>query len=361
MMKISRERLASRMAGWVMWTAVCLPLWAAPLYESDFLFEANERYPESHGSTITVLPSGDLLAAWYAGSAEKAPDVAILGVRRSPKDQQWSAPFVLTDDPTRSDGNPVLFVDRDQTVWLFYNVMYGKAEGRTRQGTGWTSCKIHYRISSDDGRTWSLPRTLTEEWGYLTRSKPIQLENGDILLPAHDERDWSSLFLIAEEGKPTWTTGQRIDCGGGFHWGNIEPTVIQRADKSLLCFMRAGGPKTHRIWQSESFDLGRTWTHPVTVSLPNPDAAVDLLKLKSGNVVLAFNNSTVERCPLTLALSNDDGKTWVNFRDLETEGGAYSYPSLTEAQDGAIHVTYTYQRKTIKHVRLNEDWILEEK
>jgi predicted neuraminidase len=330
---------------------------SAPSYESGFLFESNERYPECHASTIVELPNGDLLAAWYAGSREKGSDVAILAARRRSRQDRWGEPFVLADDPHRPEGNPVLFADQRGTVWLFYNVMYGSGEGRTRQGTGWTTCRIHFKTSTDGGFTWSIPGTLTEEWGYITRSRPLQLENGDILLPAHDERDWSSIFFIAEEGKPIWTTGQRIDCGGGFHWGNIEPTLIQRADGSLLCFMRAGGPETRRIWQSESFDQGRTWTKPVTVSLPNPDTAVDLLRLANGHVVLAFNNSTVRRSPLTLALSTDEGTSWCAFRDLESGDGEFSYPTLIQTRDGLIHITYTCSRRAIKHTSIHEDWI----
>ena len=154
---------------------------SAPFYRADFLFERNERYPESHGSTLVQLPNGDLLAAWYAGSREKGSDVVILAVRRLANSDHWGAPYILTDDPKHSDGNPVLFVDQNDVVWIFYNVMYGSGEGRTRQGTGWTTCKIHYRTSKDNGRVWSLPYTLTEEWGYLTRCKPIQLDNGGYL------------------------------------------------------------------------------------------------------------------------------------------------------------------------------------
>jgi predicted neuraminidase len=38
----------------------------------------------------------------------------------------------------------------------------------------------------------------------------------------------------------------------------------------------------------------------------------------------------------------------------------YHYPSVIQAKDGAIHVTYSYfvpEGKSIKHVRINEDWV----
>ena len=38
----------------------------------------------------------------------------------------------------------------------------------------------------------------------------------------------------------------------------------------------------------------------------------------------------------------------------------YHYPSVIQARDGAIHVTYSYftpEGKSIKHARFNEDWV----
>lgn len=35
----------------------------------------------------------------------------------------------------------------------------------------------------------------------------------------------------------------------------------------------------------------------------------------------------------------------------------YSYPSVLQTSDGYIHVTYTYNRETIKYVKFMESWI----
>ena len=65
-----------------------------------------------HGSTLTELANGDLLAAWFQGSGERwADDVRIMGARRTPGDRGWSEPFVLADVDGFPDINPVLFVD----------------------------------------------------------------------------------------------------------------------------------------------------------------------------------------------------------------------------------------------------------
>ncbi len=40
------------------------------------------------------------------------------------------------------------------------------------------------------------------------------------------------------------------------------------------------------------------------------------------------------------------------FHTLESEpGGEFSYPSMIQDQNGDLQITYTYQRKTIAHVR----------
>ena len=78
------------------------------------------------------------------------------------------------------------------------------------------------------------------------------------------------------------------------------------------------------------------------------------------------------RAPLTLALSADDGRTWPLRRDLETGDGycltnnsrdglnrELSYPSITQTPT-ALHVAYTHHRRTIKHIRLDGDWLKRE-
>lgn len=89
--------------------------------------------------------------------------------------------------------------------------------------------------------------------------------------------------------------------------------------------------------------------------------------LSSGHVALVYNPTTSQRCPLRISISTDRGETWPHSRDLETCPSSsvvpassieYSYPSLLQSPDGFIHVSYTYDRKTIKYVKFLEDWVL---
>lgn len=66
---------------------------------------------------------------------------------------------------------------------------------------------------------------------------------------------------------------------------------------------------------------------------------------------------------MSIAMSDDDGATWTWLRNLDDESeGAnskveLSYPTVMETSDGMIHVSYTFNRDTIKHVIVTEDWI----
>lgn len=323
---------------------------AAPEYRAELIISpVTARYPSSHASTVVELANGDLLCAWYAGRQEAAADVAVWYSRRARAAEAWTPPAILADDPKHPEGNPVLFEDPRGRVWLFYVTMYGEGV------EGWDTCKVKCKWSQDKGQTWSATRILRNELGWMTRNKPIVLDDGDWLLPIYDERVWTSRVMITRDNGRTWRDSAGIVAPG--HPGNIQPTLAQFADRSLLALMRRGDPP-ERIWQSRSYDRGRTWSGPTTAALPNPNAAVDMVRLANGHLVLAFNDTTHDRTPLTLAISTDEGKTWTAKRDLETGPGEYSYPAIIQGRDGTIHVTYTYKRVNIKHVAVNEEWII---
>jgi predicted neuraminidase len=70
--------------------------------------------------------------------------------------------------------------------------------------------------------------------------------------------------------------------------------------------------------------------------------------LKDGRVILVYNHTTLGRSPLNVAVSSD-GDHWQRLLDLETEAGEFSYPAVIQASDGDLHITYTWNRKRIKH------------
>ncbi|MDZ7262479.1 MAG: exo-alpha-sialidase [candidate division KSB1 bacterium] len=313
-----------------------------PLYSWNFVCFPTEERPSCHASTIVELPDGDLLAAWYAGTREMAQDVAILIARLKKGVDTWSEPVVVADTPEKSEGNPVLWLDPRNKLWLFYVTMYG---------SDWTTCKVKYIQSDDFGHTWGPEHILREQPGWMTRNKPLILNNGDILLPLYDERTWESLFMYSTDGGQTWQHTENLPSSPG----NIQPAPAQLSDGSIIAFMRTG--KAGYLWKSSSEDNGRTWSKPELTNIKNPNSACDLVRLKNGHLVLVFNDSQENRNKLAVALSEDEGQTWRYKKYLENAPFEFSYPAIIQTQDGLIHVTYTYKRTHIKHVVFNESWL----
>src|SRR5690349_8203407 len=70
----------------------------------EFVF-TTAPFESCHASTIVQLPNGDLLAAWFGGSGEGKPDVAIWNARRT--SAGWSPPAELAREPSIATYNPV--------------------------------------------------------------------------------------------------------------------------------------------------------------------------------------------------------------------------------------------------------------
>jgi predicted neuraminidase len=237
-----------------------------------------------------------------------------------------------------------------------------KIAGEWRFG-GWSKGKVKCKHSDDDGKTWTEPRHLTKTWGWMIRNKPLRLSNGDIILPAYIELfNYLSTDLKCEKDsfkkgaiESNWVKGLQIKSG------IMQPTIIELSRGKLLAYHRTTKKGTYGgfIAMTESMDYGKHWSKPVTIDLPNPNSGCDMVKLPSGNLVLAFNNSSKNRNDLSIGLSQDSGKTWPIIKSIEYEKGQrFSYPAIIVAQDGTIYCTYTNKRKNIKCVHFDEEWIL---
>jgi predicted neuraminidase len=319
---------------------------SAGLVRSGFVFEPTPELPSSHASTVYEMPDGIIMCAWYAGSAEANPDVNVYGSRLV--DGKWTRPVVIASTPGKPEGNPVLWFDRATgRSWLFYVTIHG---------LGWNWAKIKYKTSDDAGLTWGPTVMLREKRGWMTRNHPITLSGGTILLPLYSENKWCSEFMASKDNGKTWEHVSEV-CSRP---GNIQAAVVELDDGSLYATMRTGsgkGREKSMLWETRSNDGGKTWTDAKLMDLPNPNAGTDMIRLDSGKLLLAFNNSKTGRTPLSLAVSEDGGVSWKVVKDVESDPGEYSYPSLCQGSDGVIHLTYTYRRETIKHIGFTEDWL----
>jgi predicted neuraminidase len=312
-----------------------------------------------HPASMTEMNNGDLYLVYYGGALEYATETAVFGSRLKKGIARWTPPEPIARDPFRSVGNAVVWEAPDGVVWLFYVVRFGAT---------WSTSRVQCKVSRDHARTWSDASVLSLEEGTMVRNRPIVLNSGNILLPVYHETghdpervgsDSTSLFLRFDPAHRTWTKSGPIRSPNG----NIQPAVVQLSDHDLIAYCRRGGgygpDEIGYIVRAVSHDGGLTWSEGKDSSFPNPNAAIEFLKLRSGRLLMIFNDSMNRRTPLAAALSSDQDRTWPIRRNIKVGVGDFGYPSAFQARDGRIHLVFTSDRRTVvNHAVFDEDWII---
>jgi predicted neuraminidase len=352
-----------------------------------------------HSSSIVECPNGDFLACWFYGSGERtADDVLIQGARLKKGSDKWSPAFLMADTPGFPDCNPVLFFDRNERLWLFWITVCAHK---------WEQSILKYRTSTDYQQPgppkwdWQdiillkpgdvFPETIeaafkkliTEEpmWaeyaplystmiieaakdpakrqtGWMTRTHPITLPGGRILLPLYSDGFNLILVAISDDDGQHWRASKPI-----VGLGPIQPSIVRKKDGTLVAYMRDSGNPPNRVLISTSTDDGESWSPAVDTDIPNPDSSLEAIALKDGRWVMVYNDTEHGRHSLAAALSDDEDKTWkwkrhIGISDERTK--SYAYPSLIQAKDGMLHLTYSYTEQglaTIRYCSFSADWI----
>ncbi|MEW5288948.1 exo-alpha-sialidase [Erwinia papayae] len=357
--------------------------------------------PQNHAANLLPLPDGDLLCCWFGGTQEGIADISIWCSRLAKGSQRWSEPQKLSEDDSRSEQNPVLFLAPDNILWLMYT-----AQKSGNQDTA----IVRYRQSADFGHSWGPIATLLDRPGTFIRQPVVVLPNGNWLLPVFycttrpgekwlGNDDTSAVKISSDQGK-TWRDVAVPESTGCVH---MNVTLLK--DGSLLALFRSRW--ADHIWLSRSYDNGESWSAPQPTELPNNNSSIQVTTLADGSLALVFNAMSAEgaserrlslydeiededdaataepvarsgktafwgapRAPMTLAISKDGGNSWPWQRNLD-EGDGYcmtnnsqqklnrefSYPSIKQGVNGELHVAYTYFRQAIKYVCLHEEWV----
>lgn len=317
--------------------------------KSELVFDA-PPFAQCHASTIVETKKGDLLIACFGGSAESRPDVSIW-LKKVGDTTDKAQPIMIADGVIDSatrypTWNPVLFKLKTGKLFLFYKVGPNPREW-------WGMVKT----SDDNGLTWSAAKTLPKGILGPIKNKPIQLPDGSILSPSSTEGNngrWEAHIERSVDMGASWTNIP-VDTTKGFDV--IQPSILTYKNGSLQILCRS---KQGTVVQAWSYDKGKSWGALSATSLLNPNSGTDAATLKSGKQLIVYNPDVPGkewyngRSKLRVACSTD-GKTWRDVAVLE-DGATeeYSYPAIIQTSDGLIHITYTFNRKNIKHVVLKE-------
>lgn len=346
--------------------------WARP-YLDDALRPAEVRpdppprfHPEVDDYTMSMgmamTRGGRIWLGWFAGGDDERAVIVL--ARSDDGGETFSEPqFILDPGYSRCGvhlsavvGN--LWTAPDGRLFLFFMQSWGYYDGRG--GVWQTVCDD----PDADSPSWSAPARICDG---AALNKPAVLADGTWLLPValwsrrvvHTEADRGIApqgealgfyaELDAERGAQLWASRDR-----GATWARRgiafdpdpifqEPMAVERADGSLLMYMRTLGGMA----ECESRDGGFTWGEVRPCAFPSASARFFLSKLSSGNLLLvryANPERPAARSHLTAFVSRDGGATWEGGLLLDVDEPV-SYPDGFQAPDGRIFIQYDYRRE----------------
>ena len=320
--------------------------------------------PSVHGANVVETLDGGLLATWFGGSREGGKDVVLWGAEYYPGSLNWSAPRrIIGPAETQAKlgryiktvGNSVLVRGEQGELWLYYvTVSVG----------GWAGSALNAILSQDDGKTWDAPRRLITSPFFnvstLNKSAAFLYGDGTLGLPVYHEFIGKFSELLHLDNNAQVLDKIRITQGRR----SIQPLILPLDSKRAITLMRDSGPRPGRVLVSRSEDAGRHWRKEEKLALPNPDSAVAGLRRPDGSLLLVLNDTEAGRNSLALAVSRDEGKSWKTVRHFEQDmvgRSEYSYPYLIRSSNGTMHLLYTWNRKRIRHIAFNDQWVDGEK
>ena len=370
-----------------------------------------------HSSSIVELPNGDLLTVWFeimdSGKERTSKNVKLMGARLRNGTAIWTQPFLMADTPLFPDGNPVLFLNSKNKLFLVWDVL---------QAEVWHAAVLKMRTSIDysgegapiwewqdniflkpgDDFVYEVKKKLQpnplpsfaedttaeketfdayrksvlsisqdpvlRSIGWMTRLQPIILKKGRhkgrILLPLYNDSLKMSICAISDDDGTTWTPSLPI-----VGPGNIQPALLEKNNGDIVAYMRDVSEEYY-IHKSFSTDSGNSWSPSEYIDIRNPNSSVEVKVLTDGRWIMVCNDlnnfkKTERGCcdgrqRLALYISEDEGEHWTRKLVLEDdtkkpnvleERGRYHYPTLIQTRDGLLHLVYTYNKRETPYAK----------
>ncbi len=215
----------------------------------------------------------------------------------------------------------------------------------------------NFRISNDFGKTFGTiyKSPVTSPHG------PIELNDGRILWigTVFGEPDKIEVYILdPESGKLSYRG--RIATDGFDNPGFDEPYAIQLPDGKIVCHLRVEDEeeKIFTLYQTISYDDGKTWSEPKQIIKDDSGAPAHLLLHSSGILISAFSRRSLPY-GIRVIFSKDGGETWSEEHVLYENyySDDLGYPSTIELDDGSLLTAfYARENEETPAVIMQQKW-----
>ncbi len=342
---------------------------------------------------MLLLKDGSLLFVYAdVGDTLRAPagefSGGIAGRKSTDGGRTWGKPFTAVPNLGLAEtiSPSLLRLDNDE-ILFFYDVQMDSEEDPSKMGDMHTYvCR-----SGDEGKTWTM-QTCVGLFPGIVHSMPdkvVKLSGGRIIVPL--ESNWPlrgeryvSLCFYSDNNGYSWSPSDIIDLGRDCT--TEEPSVAELEDGRLIMMLRS---LKGYLAGSYSEDKGKTWSKPELLKdLPAPGHGFAMVRIpNTANLLVIYchnlhspwlaggekqpmvNVAQLERplgairAPLTTAVSQDGGKTWIHHRNIaespKDDYDDFGYPGVTWLEDGKVGLINFHARNGIRMAGIHVDWFYE--
>ncbi len=225
---------------------------------------------------VTRTKKGRLLCVWRDDGVHGfSPTGRVMIADSADGGKTWSPARVVIDHGGVDDRNAAVAEMPDGTILVCYNTYTAKKVSKSR-----------VIRSTDGGRSWEDDIAIDER-NARTRSAPIALSTGDILIPYYVAPGNGSLAALSSDDGKTWKTIRVPDVAGfiGDEWDAIEVEP-----KRIIGLIRNSHPsRDGHFWTTESRDAGRTWREPLLTNVRSERApSPPNLSMHRGRPILTY-------------------------------------------------------------------------
>jgi len=329
--------------------------------------QGTEEHPRNGGVGMVERKDGSIFLSFmrinrsdkprYVGGDDAPSDLVTTVSRDGGK--SWDEPriFLAPGPDDWAAYTPALLRLQDGSILFRYEMYHYFVQGEPWRLSAY-ACWSH-----DECKTFSDPVTIWADSSHLCGSNGdvIQLSTGRIVVPAC-YMEGTALQEDGEKGNLAPTNTSMAGCfysDDGKAWkqcdnfvylpmrGSMEPKIAELKDGRLMMVMRT---QLGSVFRSFSEDGGQTWSNAQTTGLQSPESCPGLIRIpQTGDLLLIWNDSPYDprfdhyglRSPLSLAVSKDEGRTWLKSKSVETDPEyEFTNPSAMVTSDGNVLIAY---------------------
>lgn len=303
--------------------------------------------PRNSEGAFVELRGGRILFAYsrFTGGGQDGDAADIVARTSADGGKTWSPDVPLVAREGADNVMSVSFLRlADRRIALFYIRKASPEDSRP-----------YVRFSSDEAKTWTAARPCIGEPGYyvLNNDRVVALRSGRLVMPVALHTGADGKFVsrgrvmsyLSDDSGRTWRRSRTVlECPTSSVAGLQEPGVVELKDHRLLMFMRT---MMGVQYVSDSADGGEHWSPARPSDIVSPLSPASIKRIpQTGNLLMVWNDhsqvdaalrahengghaSGGRRTPLTVAISRDEGKTWIHRRNVEdAPDGWYCYTAI---------------------------------